>query len=621
MEFLITLAVLALSAGPVILLIILFVRTSGLSRRIEALEKHLGLYSAATPPQTLSPRPITESPKPSPVPQSSGIKATVDSSRTKGQEELEALIGGRLMNRIGALALVLGVAFFLKYAFDNEWITETMRVLTGIVIGFVCLGGGYRTQKKGYAVFAQGLVGAGIAILYISLYASFNFYHLIPQWVAFALMSGVTILTLLQAIHYSSLVVGILGWAGGFLTPFLLSTGQSNETALFTYIALLSLGLIALTFRRESWYSLEPLTVIAVFIVYFSWYDQYYVHDDFVLTVFFLSVFWMLFHGADLTRSVLNLNRFSELRNVVQGVHSLLIYSAVYILMWDEFRSNLGSVTILFGILYAASFLATQMLRSSAKGMETRYGITICALLLLGTVLEFSEMAAIRLLAVEGFLLIGIGIQFRRWSLAGPALGLFGASLFVFLFSSGSIVFEPIADFSLLTTRRALTGGILALSLGGATLIAARTRNGPFAGLRPVLGIAFFLILFILLTAETNDFFRYRIHILRTEQAGESIGKEVSSLLNLRQLSISGVWLLYSIAAMIVGIARNAKGPRFFAIGLFGLTILKIFIVDLAFLETLYRVFSFMALGIILLGVSYAYQRYRPTLFPNEPHH
>ena len=622
MEFMITLFALTLSLVPVILLVVLFVKTSSLSRRIERLEKHLGVIETA-PGQAPSPPPSgVQPPKPSPAQiQSATAVATGSSVSNKGQEELEALIGGRLMNRVGALALVLGVAFFLKYAFDNEWITETMRVLTGIVIGLGCLGGGYRTEKKGFSIFAQGLVGAGIAILYLSLYASFNFYHLIPQWLAFALMSGVTILTLLQAMYYGSLVVGILGWAGGFLTPFLLSTGESNEAALFTYIALLSLGFLAITMKRESWYALEPLTLIAVFIVYFAWYDEYYVHADFVLTMFFLSVFWILFHAADLTRSVLNLTRFVELRNIAQGIHSFLTYSAVYVLMWDEYRSSLGSVTFFYGILFAASLFAVQILRSSAKGIELRYGITVGTLLLLGTILEFRDTAAIRLLAIEGFLLIGIGIQFQRWSLAGPALGLFAASLFGFVFSSGSLVFEPIADFSLLANPRALTGGILALSLGGATLVAARFRQGSLAGLRSILGIVFFLVLFILLTAETNDFFRHRVHTLRAEQAGESIREEVSSLLNLRQLSLSGVWLLYSIAAMVTGIVRNARGPRFFAIGLFGLTILKIFIVDLAFLETLYRVFSFMALGVILLGVSYAYQRYKTILFPSEPHH
>jgi uncharacterized membrane protein len=63
-----------------------------------------------------------------------------------------------------------------------------------------------------------------------------------------------------------------------------------------------------------------------------------------------------------------------------------------------------------------------------------------------------------------------------------------------------------------------------------------------------------------------------------------------------------------------VGIWRKYRGMRFVAIGLFGITILKIFIYDLSFLETLYRFFSFVALGAILIGVSYAYQKYKDVI-------
>jgi uncharacterized membrane protein len=79
------------------------------------------------------------------------------------------------MNRIGALALIIGIGFFLKYAFDNNWINETARVLIGGAFGLTCVAGAYATNKKGFQIFAQGLVGAGISIMYLSVYASFNF--------------------------------------------------------------------------------------------------------------------------------------------------------------------------------------------------------------------------------------------------------------------------------------------------------------------------------------------------------------------------------------------------------------------------------------------------------------
>ena len=77
------------------------------------------------------------------------------------------------------------MGFFLKYAFDNNWITETMRVVIGVVIGAGLVLMASWAHRKGLEVFSQGLVGAGISVLYLSVYASFSYYHLVPQVVAF----------------------------------------------------------------------------------------------------------------------------------------------------------------------------------------------------------------------------------------------------------------------------------------------------------------------------------------------------------------------------------------------------------------------------------------------------
>ena len=93
-------------------------------------------------------------------------------------------------------------------------------------------------------------------------------------------------------------------------------------------------------------------------------------------------------------------------------------------------------------------------------------------------------------------------------------------------------------------------------------------------------------------------------------------GKEdlLGQLENQKQLSLSAVWLLSSIGIMARGLWRRSRSLRIMSIAVFGFTILKIFIYDLSFLETLYRIFSFIGLGLILLGVSYLYQRYKNVI-------
>ncbi len=611
MEFMLSFLLLILGLAPLILLIILFVRTTDLTKRIRKLEAVIG--SPSSPTEKTAGIPRVPPPGKSPA-------VPVQAPPVRKKEELEAMIGGKLMNRIGAFALVLGVGFFLKYAFDNDWITETMRVLIGIAAGTLCLLGGYRTHSKGLGIFAQGLVGAGIAILYLSLYASFNFYHLIPQWVAFLFMSLVTVTALGQAVYYNSLAVSILGWAGGFLTPFLLSTGESNEIALFTYTALLALGLLAMTVRKSRWFLLDPLTMAGTYVIYFVWYNTYYSSADLWITIFFLSLFWLLFHATDLVRARLTQTGFREWRHVIQAANAALAYIALYILLFAEFRDALASVTFAMGILYALTMLVSQRLTVQEQGIETRYGLIAAAFLLAGTAVESSEPAIIRLWAIEGFVLLWIGLRSARVAFSRAALVFFGLSAGLFLVARGSFLYHPIDEFALLLNPRALTSGILAASLGAGAILTSRFDD-PFARrARPWLGVSFFLVLFLLLTAETNDYFRLVIEELRAELTGPGLRAELSQLQNERQLAMSGLWLGYSIFVMAVGILRSARGPRFLAIGLFGLTILKIFIVDLSFLETLYRIFSFLGLGVILLLVSYLYQRYKTYLFgPESP--
>ena len=204
--------------ASLVLAIVALVRTGTLERRLHEIERKLeDLKRPASPVQIPTPvKPAAAAPGPLPVPLSASPKPaqptpispagkTVPAAPvrpTRSKEEWEALIGGKLLNRVGAVALILGVAFFLKYAFDRNWISELIRVLIGAFVGGSLLVIAARSKRRGLMIFAQGLVGAGIAILYLTVYAAFQVYELTSQPVAFVLMSGVTVLAFLQAFAY-----------------------------------------------------------------------------------------------------------------------------------------------------------------------------------------------------------------------------------------------------------------------------------------------------------------------------------------------------------------------------------------------------------------------------------
>jgi uncharacterized membrane protein len=87
--------------------------------------------------------------------------------------------------------------------------------------------------------------------------------------------------------------------------------------------------------------------------------------------------------------------------------------------------------------------------------------------------------------------------------------------------------------------------------------------------------------------------------------------RTVAAKIHGQELAISAFWAVYSILLVILGILKKYRPIRLLAIILFGVTILKVFLLDLSDLEKIYRIISFIGLGIILLAVSFMYQKYR----------
>jgi hypothetical protein len=164
----------------------------------------------------------------------------------------------------------------------------------------------------------------------------------------------------------------------------------------------------------------------------------------------------------------------------------------------------------------------------------------------------------------------------------------------------------------------------------GLSLMAWWLRTTPIEGrfsrhMETALRVGVLLSVFVLITGETHDYFDQRISRISEVQNYDDLDQvtryesAVRSIEDMKQLTLSGVWLLYSVVLMVLGIARRMQSLRLAAIILYGITILKIFLYDLSDLDTLYRIFSFIGLGLILLGSSYLYQRYKDMILGEPP--
>src|SRR4030095_9563497 len=144
----------------------------------------------------------------------------------------------------------MGASYFEKLSIENRWIGETARVVQGGIVGMWLVYGGLRFIRAGYALYGQLISGCGVAVLYVSTYAAFNFYHLIGQVIAFVVMSAVTALAAWLADRQRAQGLALMAVGGGFATPFLLSSGTDAQVSLFVYESILIAGTMFLAHPR-----------------------------------------------------------------------------------------------------------------------------------------------------------------------------------------------------------------------------------------------------------------------------------------------------------------------------------------------------------------------------------
>jgi uncharacterized membrane protein len=212
-----------------------------LTARVYRIERKLEL---TTESEMQAPAAPCVRPQPSlttPVSQAEAVPATpsftprhVDSVPSDSDSDLESRIGSHWLNRIGIAALLIGISYFLKFAFENNWIGPAGRVTIGLLAGIGVVVWSEAFRNKGYKAFSYSLKAVGIGALYLSLWAAFQIYNLIPSGAAFAMMLVVTSATAAMAWAQDAQLLAAFALSGGFTTPLLLATGQNREVALFS---------------------------------------------------------------------------------------------------------------------------------------------------------------------------------------------------------------------------------------------------------------------------------------------------------------------------------------------------------------------------------------------------
>src|SRR5579862_5913861 len=314
-------------------------------------------YAVPAAPQTAPPAPTQARPVQRPV-------------SAKEQPDLEKKIGQYWLNRVGIVAILIVVSYFLKLAFENDWIGPAGRIAIGLLAGIGFVLWSERFRKRGYAAFSYSLKAVGIGTLYLSLWGAFQIYNLIPAAVAFVAMAIVTASTIALSLSQDAELLASFALIGGFATPVLLSTGQNHEVALFLYVCLLDAAILAMAavkpWRRLLWGSFA-----GTIILYWGWYSTYYSQDQRGLTVLFAALFAAIFAAIPLVTPYERSTRFAG-PSITLTLLPLLNAATFFLALYEMYEDQTVTLTW-FALGLAAVYLGLcQALKKRVSGEHAK---------------------------------------------------------------------------------------------------------------------------------------------------------------------------------------------------------------------------------------------------------
>ncbi|MDP3063477.1 MAG: DUF2339 domain-containing protein [Chloroflexota bacterium] len=529
----------------------------------------------------------------------------------------ERVLGLNWLAIIGAVALAIGMGFFLKLSFDNNWIGPTGRVILGVVSGVALLGVGEYAQRR-YPVWAQAVTGGGIAILYLSIYAAFGFYELILPLPAFLFLGLVVVVSGLAALRYESLVIALLGISGAFLTPVLLGSDLPDRRLLLAYILLVDVGILGVsTFRNWRWFTLVGL--IASYALFALWQDRIPA-TELVLAQVGLTGIFLVFVGATTLFHILWRRTPRPPDMALMTLNAMAYFGLTFGLLWPRFDVWFGFISLALSLFYGMVGYGA-LKRSGAPPQVALYSLaTALVFLTVAVPLQLSGSWITVAWAAEGAVLVWVGFVLRSWPTRAFGLGVLAVAAFRLLIFDTPVELD---GFRLLLNDRFPTFAVAIAAFYAVAYLYKRERDRLEqweTNVSLVLAGAANLFTLWILSAEAIAYFDSRelaAYLQAVHQDAE----------NGKFLSLTALWAVYAFGLLAIALAKRSRLLRWAGLGLLSVPVFKLLLVD-TFTVTLnprtftlvlnFHFLTFLVVLAVVLFAAYLYWRQRQELLEGE---
>lgn len=495
--------------------------------------------------------------------------------------DVEALLAGRWLHIVGLLLVFLGAAFFLKVAFDHDWITPVLRVALGLVAGTVAIVYAQRLANRGQLYFSEGITALGIGIEFLSLYASNALFHLASPALALAGMVAVNAVIASLAWRRHSQRLGILAAIGGFLAPMLAGTQSVDQWMLAGYIGMLDVGLLLLAELIDS-RIIASIALGGTIVYMVGTISHAQSLDDVQRAIIYAALYaTFAFAGWIVTKVRGSLDPF---RSIVGAVALGGLLGGLEVSLAPEHRALLAPILLGLTIAHLGAAIV----------LKSRYHSWLAVVALTFAIpAAFDRTVFVNVAwAAEAVVLTIAGLRFGDDVLKIAGLGLLALDVACDAFSYTNYAsIHPILNerFAACAAAFVATYAIArAIDLGGTAeydeMLVRTLRTAGHA------------IALLTLSAEAWNAASYYGGASQASSAALSI-----------------VWAIFAALLIGRGLYKRDSFMRWEGLGLIILTAAKVLLFDLSFLDLGYRVISAVLVGVALIGVSYAYQRRLPS--------
>jgi uncharacterized membrane protein len=550
--------------------------------------------------------PVVSSPPPPPPPPPRGGPASTVGA--KPASSLESRIGAQLLNRIGILAVLIGTAWFLKLAFDRNWIGPGIRIWIGLVCAAALVVWSERFRRRGFSAFSYSLKALGTSIAYLSLWAASSVYHLAPTWLIFLAMTAVTIVNAVLARRQRSELLAIYALAGGLATPGLLAMGHDSAFLLFSYLALLNGGALLLL-AQHPWKKLAWAALLGTAVYYIGWTLSADDPSRFLITGCFLGLFFAGFAAVPfliLRKAEAPDSRFPIAFPIANACATWIGLMAIFAA--PERHPLRPWVTLALAL--ACLLMAAALRAPAAVAIARTYlglGVVFVAV---AVPLQFHgyEVTLCWLgesLALIAFAKAGSHAAMRVFGTALLTLSAYSLLLDWILPTAQPLAVAANMYFATNLIGAAVFAAVTYLSLGELSHPSPARGFGSWTYLAGFAGVAFSVTLLVAVSLEIHHYWYCGAGVLH--DFCRSYDRERRDIA--AGFSYSAWCMLYGSVLMTAGFLRRSAFLRWQALVLLAFSIGMVFLNGVSHESQGYRVLSFLVLGVLLLAVSFAYQR------------